>query len=150
MATIITHNNIQYEISDKYSNKDMTGWDLSLNDDMNGIVVYNSCLSNETPNAKILPPNLIGSTFIDCNLDNVLIPIGNIVIDCSIRKFQIQNDNVDWIVDDNLKPIEPVSKVIFILQGKSIDPTTIPLTKQAPLAPVNSLAATAADDIISK
>lgn len=127
----IIHNGIKYKVDDKLSNKDMTGWDLSDRKDLDGKIIYNSCLSHETPNAEILPSNLSGAIFIACNLDNVLIPKGNQIIDCSVKRFQIQNDGEDWIIDTKtLDPVEPIAKKMFLKLGLSIDPADIPADKQ--------------------
>lgn len=91
-----------YEINDALSHKDMTGWDLSALQDMDSQVIYNTCLSNETPDAAVLPATLTGATFIACNLDNVLIPAGNTVIDCLTRRFQVQNDGEDWFLEEEV------------------------------------------------
>lgn len=108
----------------------MTGWDLSHEGNLNGLVIYNSCLSNETPDAQTLPQGLFGVIFIACNLDNVFIPPGNTVIDCTTRQFKVQNDLEDWIIDPVAKtPIEPVNKKFFLIRGLSIDPKDIPAEK---------------------
>lgn len=130
MSTII-HRGISYEVFDELSNKSLTGWDLSLRNDLNGKVIYNSCIANEKPNAQVLPANLTGAKFICCNLNNVVIPNGNEVIDCSVKKFQVQNDGEDWIIDNDLKPLEPVNKKYFHMLGLSIDPMDIPAQKTA-------------------
>lgn len=125
--SLIKHNGITYDIDDKLSNKDFTGHDLSLRADLDGKVIYGSCLSNETPNAKVLPTSLIGATFIVCNLDNVLVPDGNHVIDCSVRRFKVQNDGEDWIIDPvTLEPIEPINKATYGKLGLSSDPADLP------------------------
>lgn len=94
----VNHKGVLYTYDDELSHKDMTGWDLSPRTNLNGKTIYNSCLSNETPDAAVLPPNLSGATFVACNLDNVLIPPGNTVIDCLTRRFQVQLDGEDWFV----------------------------------------------------
>lgn len=96
----IKYKGTTYQIFDTLSNKDMTGWDLSLRNDLNGKIIYNSCLSNETPDAVVLPANLSGAKFVACNLDNVLIPPGNEVVDCLTRRFQVQNDGEDWFLEE--------------------------------------------------
>lgn len=128
----ITYNNIEYEISESYSFKDMTGWDLSAREDMDGIVIYGSCLSHETPDAETLPTNLTGATFIKCNLDNVKVPPGNTVIDCSVRRFSVQNDLEDWIINPVTRaPVEPINRKMFESLGLSIDPRNIPAERQS-------------------
>lgn len=114
-------------MSTPYDNQDMTGWDLSDRKDMSGLFIEGLCLSQESPNSKVLPANLIGTTFSYCNLDNVLIPAGNIVQNCSTRLFKVQNDGEDWIVDSGVhKPLVPVNSNVFIQLGLSIDPADIP------------------------
>ena len=92
------YNGTIYQCDDTYSDKDCTGWDLSDRTDMSGIIIHGLCLSNETPNAATLPPDLTGTTFLSCNLDNVFIPDGNTLINSSNRLFQVQADGQDWIV----------------------------------------------------
>lgn len=123
---IETVNGIAYEVSEKYSNKDMTGWDLSDRTDMSGLVIHGFCLSNEKPDANVLPSDLRGVTFLACNLDNVVIPDGNILINCSNRRFQVQTDGDDWVVNQELEPLEPLNKKHYQMMGKSIDPADLP------------------------
>lgn len=89
-----------------YDNKDYTGCDLSDRRDMNNLVIHGLCLSNETPNAQVLPADLKGATFVRCNLDNVFIPAGNTLKNCSNRIFKAQQDGKDWEIDINLTPIK--------------------------------------------
>lgn len=89
-----------------YDDKDCTGWDLSDRADMDGLTIHGLCLSNESPDAKVLPPNLTGVTFIACNLDNIFIPDGNTLINCANRRFKVQDDGQDWEIDKNNKPIK--------------------------------------------
>lgn len=128
--TQITYQGIKYTLNDKYSDKDMTGWDLSDRTDMDGAVIHGLCLSWETPDAHCLPPNLINTTFIRCNMDNVFIPPGNSVIDCSVKRFKAQNDLEDWHVHPVTKvALEPLNKQRFVELGISIDPKDIPVAK---------------------
>lgn len=128
--TDFVYQGIKYNLNPTYSNKDMTGWDLSGRKDMNNIVIHGLCLSWETPNAQALPPDLHGTTFIMCNLDNVFVPLGNTVIDCSVRCFKAQNDLEDWHVDpQTLQPLTPLHPESFTAVGLSIDPKDIPATK---------------------
>jgi len=52
-----------------YSNRDLTGFNLS-SEDLDGMTIENSCLSGAS-----LPQSLKGATFIDCNMDNVIVPV---------------------------------------------------------------------------
>lgn len=133
-----TYEGIEYDIDEAYSFKDMTGWDLSDHKDMDGKVIYCLTLSNETPDAQVLPANLTGATFIKCNLCNVFVPPGNTVIDCQTQRFKVQNDGEDWFIGDDDKPVEPIAKKLFEQLGLSTDPKDIPdvkLEKAATLDP---------------
>lgn len=99
----INHKGILYDVFDALSNKDMTGWSLKdryTAGELTGKVVYNSCLSNETPDAEVFPDGVTGMTFIVCNCDNILLPVDTVVIDCTTRRFQVQNDGEDWIIEE--------------------------------------------------
>lgn len=113
-------------VSLDYSNKDFTGHDLSDRTDMSGLLIENSCFSNETPDAHIFPENMTGTTFRYCNLDNIFIPDGNIVEECSTRRFKIQNDGEDWLICSEGTPLEPINAKQFINLGISTDPADIP------------------------
>lgn len=122
----ITYNKIEYTCSDIYSFKDFTG---QGNLEVSGII-YASCFSQEDLDRHIFPNNMKGVTFIKCNLMNVFIPSGNIIIDCNTNRFQVQNDLNDWIIDLDNKPIEPIDAKIFIKLGLPIpNPKDIPTTK---------------------
>lgn len=91
---------------DIYSNKDMTGWDLSNRKDMDNMIIHGLCLSHEAP-SNCLPPKLTGATFYACNLDNVIIPAGNTVDStCSNRFFKAQNDGKDWEINAQQTPLK--------------------------------------------
>ena len=139
MGVPFVHNGESYQYDEKYSYKDFTGRDLSERKDMSSIVIYSSCFSQEKPGSLSLPSNLTGTTFIACNLDNVSVPAGNTVIDCSVRKFKAQNDLEDWIVDDSLVPIEPVNKELFQHLGISVNPIDIPAVKQTQPATIKKM-----------
>lgn len=124
-------------MSSKYSDKDFTGHDLSDLKDMSNITIENSCFSWETPDSIVFPADMTGTVFVDCNLDNCFIPPGNQVKGGSARKFQVQNDLEDWVLDpDTLVPIEPVNKKRFLQLGLSIDPRDIP-AQQADKHPID-------------
>ena len=93
---------------------------------MNGLTIHGLCLSNETPNAQMLPANLTGVTFIACNLDNIFIPPGNTLVNCSNRLFKVQNDGDDWLVDAQHNPIQPLHPQQYLDLGLSILPSALP------------------------
>lgn len=91
-----------------YSYKDFTGQNLRLHN-IEQEIIERSCFSQEKPDMKIFPDDMKGKTFLNCNLDNVFIPPGNITKDCSQRRFMAQDDGYDWILDENNNPIERVN-----------------------------------------
>lgn len=126
-----TYNKIEYDINPDYSFKDFTNRSHQHLEGISG-VVYGSCFSNETPNAHIFPDTMIGVSFIKCNLDNVFIPAGNTVIDCSQQRFKKQNDLNDWLIDSKGIPTMPINHKIFTKMG-----LLIPLAKDIPLTEVS-------------
>jgi len=128
------YNKIEYNINDDYSFKDFTG---RSNLEVSGIV-YGSCFSQEIPDNHIFPNDMTGVTFIKCNLDNVFIPVGNTIIDCSQRRFFVQNDKNDWLINDwqdwlldvNDKPTMPTNHKYFTKFGLPMPlPEDIPIAK---------------------
>lgn len=96
-----------------------------------GSCFYQECDFDDPVVVKdIFPDGMKGVIFRKCNLDNVLVPLGNTVeADCTHKKIKIQNDLEDWILDNSLSPIEPMNKAIFIELGISIAPKDIPSEK---------------------
>lgn len=93
----------------------------------NSIIIGANFYQENAPKSDIFPDGMTGVVFKRCNLQNVNIPVGNTVEnDCDIRQILIQNDGRDWIVDDNLNPIEPIDKERLLKEGLSIDPADIP------------------------
>ena len=98
--------------------------------EFNNTEIIGTCFYNETVNAEIFPSDMTGVTFSKCNLDNIKIPVGNTVeASCCIKRVKVQNDNEDWILDNDLKPVEPLDIAHLIKEGKSIDPKDIPIEK---------------------
>lgn len=88
-----------------FSHKSFSGRKLR-NADFSGVsVIRGSGFSQEQPDTEVFPDGL-AVTFINCNLDNVVIPAGCTVIDSSTRRFMAQEDGLDWLVDGNNNPIE--------------------------------------------
>ena len=117
-------------INKKYSFKDFTGQSLIKEDpkEFTGSI-KGSCFYHEAL-TEVFPDD-IECTFERCNLDNVIVPAGcTISIGCTNKRVEIQNDCEAWILDDDGKPVEPVSKARFIKLGISIDPKYIPSCKQ--------------------
>lgn len=103
--------------------------DLVPGSEIVGTAFYCQSLLAEAgdPYKHIFPESMTGVTFRRCNLDNVYIPPNNTVdSDCCHRRIKIQNDLMNWIVDENGDPVEPFNKADYIRLGVSIDPADIP------------------------
>lgn len=95
-----------------YSHKDFTGLSFVDHDlfDLSYLTIKGSCFFQREPDTQVFPENMSGVTFINCNLDNCIIPEGNEVIDCSTLRIMTLEDGLDWIVDENNSPIQPLSQ----------------------------------------
>lgn len=108
-----------------FDNKDFTNRDLSECAGLSGKTIIGSCFSQEIPRNPF-PAGMTGTTFVSCNLDNCLVPVGNTIDpSCSHRLFACQIDGYDWIVDDNLHPLTPLNLEYHIENGLNTDPTKI-------------------------
>lgn len=115
---------VQYD--DTFSHKDFTGWYWQDRNIPNNIVIYGSCFSHETPDAKIFKSDMTGVTFVNCNLDNVSVPAGNTVVGSSTRRFKAENDLRNWSVDQNNQPIKLINEKNWANLGYSISVLDIP------------------------
>ena len=72
---IINFEGVDFECDDELSFRDFTGWDFRDRPeyDFNNKIIYASCFSQEEPDKPIFGDNLVGTTFIKCNLDNVFL-----------------------------------------------------------------------------
>lgn len=122
---IINYNGQNYNCSDDYSFKDFTST-VYFRENLSNIVIYASCFICEKPDHPLFQGTLTNVTFIKCNLDNVLIPQGAILIDCTQRRFLVQNDLRDWEVDGDNVPIKVINEKFWIQQGFSVNPADIP------------------------
>lgn len=138
---MINYQGVQYDCDPDLSFKDFTGHDLrDRNDiDFTDKIVYASCFSQETPETKIFT-TLSGATLIKCNLDNVQIPDGATIIDCSQKRFKIQNDLRDWEVDEQNNPVRVINENFWskgiaasvlsaVVEKYSVNPADIPAQK---------------------
>ena len=91
-----------------YSHKDFTGQSLKDCDDLNGLTITGSCFAQEKIDSDIFPDVMTGATFVNCNLDNCLIPSGNTIEGGSHRRYK-SFDGVDWLVDENNTPVKVLS-----------------------------------------
>ena len=71
-------------------------------------IVCRASLGQETPDTKLFNDDMTGVTFVEGNLDNVFIPDGNTVIGASQKRFKVQEDGFDWLIDAEGKPIERI------------------------------------------
>ena len=69
-----------------------------------GIVIYRSSFYHEVPNSKSFPDDMTGVMFIDCNLDNVVLPPGNYTVNCSQKVFK-DIDGIDQFLSPDLKRV---------------------------------------------
>ena len=104
-------------------------------EEFSGKIISGSCFYQQyTPDGKeppfeIFPPTVKDVTFVRCNLDNVKLPEGTKIIECTNKIIKVQNDWDDWICDDNGNPIEPLNKEQRIKARISISPDSIPKKK---------------------
>ena len=133
------------EVNQKYSFGDFMNQSFkgSPAEEFNNTVIVGSCFHQEASEdaitlreieKDIFPAGMHGVTFRRCNLDNVFIPLGNIIWDegwekCTHKKIKLQNDWRYWILGEDLKPIEPKDKEEWIKRGISIRPEDIPTKK---------------------
>jgi hypothetical protein len=94
-----------YLIDEELSQQDFTGKSLRDKEIKPGTVIYQSCFCQEVPHANIFKRGLTGVTFINCNLDNVYIPSGNLIKGGSNNIFECQRDGHDWVIDHTHKPV---------------------------------------------
>lgn len=99
------------EYSAEYSHKSLSHVNLTNADIPPGTKIRSSCFSREEPDSVIFPSDMTGVTFVNCNLDNIVIPPGNTLVDCSNKRFEVQNDLNDWIIDHNDDPVQLVNQV---------------------------------------
>jgi hypothetical protein len=95
--------------------------------------IYGSCFLQETPDSNIFPEGMTNVTFVNCNLDNVVIPDGCTVINTNgaeAQRFAVQNDLNDWIIDSKNAPVAPVDYKFYEKKGLPVpDPKDIPAQK---------------------
>jgi len=110
--------------------------------EFNGKTIKGSNFEQEIPygvtysRKQIFPAGTTGVTFQRCNLNNVLVPKGNTMIDddgikYTNKKIQEQNDLLTWELDEKTElPVRPLDEKRLIGLGLSVDPKDIPATKQ--------------------
>jgi hypothetical protein len=119
-------------INQKYSFKDYMNRSFTSVSalEFSNTEIKGSCFYQEGDAKEIFPTGMTGVTFIRCNLDNVVVPVGNTIDKtCINRKIKVQNDLEDWLLNTDNTPKEPMRKAEYIRLGISIDPADIPVTK---------------------
>lgn len=91
-----------------------------------GTIVCRASLGSELPDTKKFSDVMRGVTFVEGNLDNVFIPIGNTVIGITPKKFKVQNDLRDWTIDSQGMPLNVLNEEVWVEKGVSVDPREIP------------------------
>ena len=113
-------------INQEFSYRDLTCFDLSNTTGLNNTEIHGSCFSSKEPNTVVFPEGMSGVVFTGCIIENIFIPNGNSIGDnCIYRNIKKQSDGNVWVLDELLKPIEPVDKVIFMEEGRNIDPAKL-------------------------
>lgn len=123
----------EYEYDEKLSGRDFTNQDLRDRKDLDfdGAVIYASIFCNETPDAEIFR-SAEKATFIRCNMDNVAIPKGATLIDCTQRRFMVQNDGNDWLLGEDGLPEKPMDFKYYEKKGLPVpDRSWLPAEKIA-------------------
>lgn len=103
--------------------------DIPLNR-LNNLTITGSNFYREgTPKTRIFPAGMVGVTFVNCNLDNILIPTGNFLQNSSNRQIKSQNDLKDWVLDRNNSPIEPTLLYACMDYSANLNPDNIPIER---------------------
>lgn len=118
-------------LNKKYSYHDFQGQVFTDAKEFNNTLIVGSGFGvHEKPYSIVFPKDMTGVRFRLCVLTNAVIPEGNIVEDsCVTGNILPMNDGEYWLVDKDLKPIEPLKKERFIKYGLSTDPKDIPKVK---------------------
>jgi predicted GH43/DUF377 family glycosyl hydrolase len=118
-------------MNEKYSYKDFTGKILTETDpkEWNDTEVIGSCFANQKPKTEVFPKGITGVKFIKCNLDNCLVPQECEIVGGCHRWIAVQNDLEDWLLDENLNPVEPLNKKAFEKLSLSTSPLSISASK---------------------
>jgi len=96
--------------------------------DFNNTEIIGSSFAQREPFTDVFPSDMTGVTFINCNLNNCNIPVGNTVEGGTNKHHKTQNDCEEWVVDAQLKPIEPLSPERYDKFGLSKNPKDISAT----------------------
>ncbi len=105
----------EYEADEKLSRRIFTNWEfLSRPEyDFTNKVIYDSCFYNENPDSDIFPLTTQNVTFINCNLNNIVLDPSFTVLGGSHKRIKCQNDLNDWLLDDFDNPVTPLDVHIY-------------------------------------
>jgi len=101
----------------QFSGKDFTDADLRSTPaaDFAGEIVGSCFYQQKGPGTPVFPDDA-EAVFVRCNLDNVLIPPGCVVGEgCTAKRIKVDEYGVDWIVDADNLPIEPLSEIVEVI-----------------------------------
>lgn len=118
-------------LNEKYSYRDLSIRTMDSREipveELNNTTIKGSGFGRRVPYGDCFPKDMTGVVFIDCNLDNCVAPEGNTVIGGTNKQHAVMNDGENWIVDKDLKPVEPLKPYRFDAYNLSKDPADIPL-----------------------
>lgn len=126
---------LDYDFDDELSLKNFANFNWKESGiSFKGKAIYGSAFYSEAPDADIFPEGTEGVVFVNCNIDNLVVPPKSEVVftdDRIPQSFQVQNDLNDWIVDAETKePIKLVDDKIYTKLGlKAPTPADIPTEK---------------------
>jgi len=87
-------------------------------------IVKGSCLYAE---AGFTVPEGADCELLNCNADNVRVPVGVKITGGCHRLIKQQNDRGDWSCDwTSEAPVEPLDKMRRLIEGLNVDPAEIP------------------------
>jgi hypothetical protein len=115
------------KLNEKYSYKSWKRQSFTGKDpaEFNDTEIVAAGFGQREPWTKVFPDLMKGVTFRDCNLDNCVIPAGNMVVGGTNKQIKEQPDGEFWIVDKSLHPVEPLKPWKFDEWGLSKNPADI-------------------------
>ncbi|MDD5199262.1 MAG: hypothetical protein PHC88_05610 [Terrimicrobiaceae bacterium] len=125
----LNHRAIILEYSDEWSFKNFSNQRnifAGRGKELDGLTIYSTSFYQEALDVDIFPSDVKNLVLAFCNLDNVVIPRGSTLIECSTRRIKVQNDLRDWELDDNDQPIKLINEEYWKQQGYFTDPALIP------------------------
>lgn len=135
---VVKLSGIEIEYDDEWSFKNFVNQDLHHLTQIHDVIIYSSQFYWEKPDSNPFPSWAKNLTFIKCNLDNIIIPNDSVVIQCSQKRFESQNDLNDWEIDSDDNPVRPVIYQVFEKLGLDIPhPDDIP--EEPVTAPIDLL-----------